>query len=70
MLCFTLPPVDAALGAADWYRDLRKKSITIRKANDCLIAFYALHFDVALCHQDRDFDLIAGQTSLRIFQVQ
>ena len=68
--CLTLPPLDAALGAADLYRNLRKKGITIRKANDCVIAFYALHFDVALCHQDRDFDLIASQTSVKIFQVK
>jgi predicted nucleic acid-binding protein len=68
--CLDLPSLDAALGAADLYRNLRKKGITIRKANDCLIAFYALHFDVALCHDDRYFDLIASQTSLKIFQVQ
>ncbi len=66
--CLTLPPLDTALGAADLYRDLRKKGITIRKANDCLIAFYALHFDVVLCHDDRDFDLIASQTPLKSFQ--
>lgn len=68
--CLTLPPLDTALGAADLYRDLRKKGIAIRQANDCLIAFYALHFDVALCHDDHDFDLIASQMRLQIFQAQ
>ena len=68
--CLTLPPLDASLGAADLYHDLRKKGVTVRKANDCLIAFYALHFNVALCHLDRDFDTIAGQTGLKVFQPQ
>jgi predicted nucleic acid-binding protein len=30
---------DAAVGAAKLYRNLRKKGITIRKPNDCLIAY-------------------------------
>ncbi|MBC7921660.1 MAG: PIN domain-containing protein [Ferruginibacter sp.] len=68
--CLTLPLLDAAIGAAELYRDLRKKRTTIRKANDCLIAFHALHFDVELCHNDSDFDLIAGRTNLKICQVQ
>ncbi|MBD0255145.1 MAG: hypothetical protein ICV83_05455 [Cytophagales bacterium] len=33
------------------------------------VAFYALHFDVSVCHDDHDFDLIASQTGLKIFQV-
>lgn len=33
-----LNPVEAAIGAADLYRSLRKKGVTIRKPNDCLIA--------------------------------
>ncbi|HRI59986.1 MAG TPA: PIN domain nuclease [Saprospiraceae bacterium] len=62
----TLAPLDAALKAADLYRDLRKKAITIRRSNDCLIAIHALHFDVKICHNDRDFDLIAAGTSLKV----
>lgn len=48
------------------YRSLRKKAITIRRSNDCLIAAYALHFDVEVCHSDRDFDLIASGTALKV----
>ena len=49
---------EAAIGAAQIYRQLRKKGITIRKSNDCLIAFYALKNGVEVVHHVRDFDLI------------
>src|SRR5580658_8228577 len=39
---FKLPHVEAAIGAAELYRLLRKKGVTIRKSNDCLIAYYAI----------------------------
>ena len=53
-----IDPVKAAIGAANIYRKLRKKGITIRKSNDCLIAYYALESDIKIIHKDRDFDLI------------
>lgn len=61
-------PVEAALSGAKLYADLRRNGITIRKPNDCLIAAFALHFDVELCHNDRDFDLIAAQRPLKIWK--
>ncbi|HDR52690.1 MAG TPA: PIN domain nuclease [Mariniphaga anaerophila] len=51
-------PVEAAIGAAEIYRKLRNKGITIRKSNDCLIAWYALKNSIKVIHRDRDFDLI------------
>jgi predicted nucleic acid-binding protein len=51
--------------AADLYRDLRKRGATIQKANDCLIAHYALLADMTLLHTDSDFDLIANHTELK-----
>jgi predicted nucleic acid-binding protein len=54
--------------AAQLYRLLRKKGVTIRKPNDCLIAAYAIHFDVELCHNDSDFDLIATHTELKVWR--
>jgi len=51
-------PVEAAVGAADIYRALRKKGITIRKSNDCLIAWYTLKNSLDIIHSDRDFDVI------------
>ncbi|MFN3488286.1 MAG: hypothetical protein ACK4YV_04095 [Emticicia sp.] len=48
--CLQTDAKDAAFGAAELYRNLRKKGITIRKPNDCLIAFYAIHFDLMIDH--------------------
>jgi predicted nucleic acid-binding protein len=53
--------------SAEIYRNLRKKGITINKPNDCIIAFYAIHFDIKLAHNDKDFDKIAKHTSLKVF---
>jgi predicted nucleic acid-binding protein len=58
---------DAAVGAAKLYRNLRKKGITIRKPNDCLIAYYAITNDIELVHNDSDFDLIAENSTLKIW---
>ncbi len=60
-------PVEAAFGAAKLHREIRKKGITIRKSNDCLIAFYAIHHKVILLHKDKDFDLIAKYSSLKVY---
>ena len=58
--------VEAGIKAAQLYSSLRQKGVTIRKPNDCLIAVYALNFDVEICHNDADFDLIAQNSSLKI----
>jgi len=63
-----LDPYFAASSAAQIYRSIRKRGVTIRKPNDCLIAFYAIHFDLELCHNDIDFDHIAVNTSLKIWK--
>jgi predicted nucleic acid-binding protein len=57
---------EAAIGAADLYRLLRKKGLTIRKTNDCTIAYYAIYFGLHLLHNDNDFNLIARKTSLNV----
>jgi predicted nucleic acid-binding protein len=59
-------PYELAHDAAKLYRQLRKKGITIRKPNDCLIAIYAIKNDVKLLHDDRDFDHIADNSNLMI----
>ena len=53
--------------AIDLYRNLRKNGITIRKANDCLIAAYALLFNLPVLHKDRDFTLICENTSVKSY---
>lgn len=62
----TLDPVEAAIEATQLYRSLRKKGVTIRKPNDCLIAHYAMFFDLPILHNDADFNQIARFTALRI----
>lgn len=57
-------PLEAAYGAADLYRAVRKKGVTIRKSNDCLIAYYAIASKVFLLHNDVDFSKIVQHTSL------
>ncbi len=58
------PSLEAAIAAAELYRNLRKTGTTIRRANDCLIAAYALQFDIPLLCSDMDFELIAGKSNL------
>ena len=60
-------PYVAAAGAAQIYSSLRQKGVTIRKSNDCLIAWYAINHNVPIWHQDRDFEMIASQENLIIF---
>ena len=54
------------LHAAELYRSLRKKGITIRKPVDCMIASVAIEYDQPLLHNDRDFDRIARHSKLKI----
>ncbi len=53
--------------AADIYRALRKKGITIRKPIDCMIASVAIENDIPLLHNDRDFDYIAKYANLKVY---
>jgi predicted nucleic acid-binding protein len=57
-------PLEAAIGAADIYRKLRKKGLTIRKSNDCLIAWFAIKNSLHVVHCDRDFDVILENIDL------
>lgn len=54
--------------AAELYRKLRRRGLTIRNAVDCMIAAVALEHGVALLHNDRDFDAIASLGELRIVE--
>lgn len=50
--------IEVAIAAADIYRKLRQKGKTIRKSNDCNIAWYAIKYNLKILHADRDFDII------------
>jgi predicted nucleic acid-binding protein len=67
---FSIDPIESALGAAELYRMLRKKGTTIRKSNDCLIAYYAIHYKIKLLHKDIDFEKIAFNSSLKTVKLQ
>jgi predicted nucleic acid-binding protein len=61
-------PISIALylSAADIYRQGRRRGITIRSSIDCLIAAIAIENSVPIWHRDRDFEAIAGYTSLEV----
>lgn len=61
----TIEQIESSIGAADLYRSLRKKGVTIKKSNDCMIAYYSIYFGIHLLHKDRDFDLIAKHSELK-----
>ena len=55
--------------AARIYRACRAGGETVRQTTDCLIAAIAMKADAAVLHNDRDFDVIARHTGLRIHRV-
>lgn len=62
----TLDSYFVAEQTAALFRTLRKKGITV-KPNDCVIAFFAIHFKVKLVHNDKDFDRLAKHTPLKVY---
>ncbi|MDR1967656.1 MAG: PIN domain nuclease [Burkholderiaceae bacterium] len=58
---------DVALAAAEHYRHLRAKGITVRSAIDVLIAAFCIERDYLLLHNDRDFGAIAILRGLRVW---
>ncbi len=65
---FDYEPYEFSIKAAELYRALKRKGVTIRKANDCLIASICIHNNFPLFHNDKDFDNIAKHTSLKIYK--
>jgi predicted nucleic acid-binding protein len=57
--------VDRALKAADHYRTLRRRGITVRKTIDLLIGTWCIAEDCDLLHSDRDFEPMARHLGLR-----
>lgn len=52
--------------AAELYRSLRRRGITIRKPVDCMIASVCLEHGAALLHNDRDFDPMETHCGLKV----
>jgi predicted nucleic acid-binding protein len=57
---------DTFLLAASIYRTLRARGITIRNSVDCMIAAVCIENEIALLHNDRDFEFIAQHFGLRL----
>jgi predicted nucleic acid-binding protein len=70
LIILTADQTQVAIEAAQLYRSLRKRGVTIRKPMDCLIAWFAINNNVELLHSDSDFDLIARYTELKIVSLQ
>jgi hypothetical protein len=63
-----LPTMSAGLEvkAAQNYRSLRKRGITIRKTVDCLVATFCIEGGHELLHNDRDFDPFEEHLGLKV----
>jgi predicted nucleic acid-binding protein len=58
-------PVTTYREAARIYYNCRKKGLTVRSSNDCLIAQIVIEHDGVLVHNDKDFTAIAKVCELR-----
>ncbi|MCD4676009.1 MAG: PIN domain nuclease [Desulfobacula sp.] len=47
---------ELSIKAAENFRFLRKKGITIRKTTDILIGTFCIEYDIPLLHNDKDFE--------------
>lgn len=57
-----------ALAAADNYRLLRLRGITVRKTIDVFIATYCILHALELLHADRDFDAMEKHLGLQVYR--
>ncbi len=69
LIILVADPIEAAIGAANIYRKARKNGITIRKSNDCMIAYYAMLHKVPVLQKDRDFPQLAKITEIKIVNI-
>ena len=67
-LLFLPMSYETFLRAAEIYRDLRQKGITIRKSMDCMIASVALELNIPLLHNDKDFKPIESHFGLKTLE--
>ena len=69
---YALPMVDSPLPqaaydqAVDLYRAARRAGYTVRSGVDCLIAACAIRHHLEVLHDDRDYDVLARVSTLRV----
>lgn len=61
---FELLGQDLAVRAADNYRTLRRRGVTVRKTADCIIATFCIERGLPLLYTDRDFEPFANGLGL------
>ncbi|MBI5042653.1 MAG: PIN domain nuclease [Nitrospirae bacterium] len=66
---YSLRGVDSCIAAAELYRRCRKRGLTIRNTIDLLIAQIALENDLALLHNDKDFNTLSAISILKIYEL-
>lgn len=54
--------------AANIYRSIRSKGITIRNSVDCMIAAVCIENKIPMLHNDKDFDIIAKEVDLKVLR--
>jgi len=69
----SLPVFDAAsrkfaVQAAQNFRILRKRGVTVRSTIDCLIATFCIESELRLLHCDRDFNAFEEHLGLQVFR--
>ncbi|MEE4331669.1 MAG: PIN domain nuclease [Wenzhouxiangella sp.] len=57
---------DLAIKAADHFRTLRARGVTVRKTIDTLIATWCIETGCELLHKDRDFEAFERHLGLRV----
>ena len=66
LITFNVLNTEIAYKAAQNYRFLRAKGITIRKSVDCIIATYCIENDIILLHNDKDFIPFSDNFNLKV----
>lgn len=69
LVAFPVLPLRGLAGfeaAASLYRACRRGGESIRKLTDCLVAVPAIEADATILAADRDFEVLARHTSLRL----
>jgi predicted nucleic acid-binding protein len=60
--------VETAIAAAENFRALRKRGLTVRKTNDVIIATFCIQQNHALLFSDRDFEPFVKHLGLKAFK--
>jgi predicted nucleic acid-binding protein len=64
---FDMVGFDVAEKAAENYRHLRQKGVTVRKTIDVIIGTFCAENNFEIVHNDRDFTLMAKHIDLKIY---